>query len=219
MFERHHDKKELVAYEAALANWQGERDTHLALIDMAKEYTGEVTSREVDLESGEALFATVTSVSLIEERRSGGQGQSALGLTIPVGSLGGRAVRYRVGASADHQAEGTPAANAIDTGTLHVTDRRVAFTGATHSRQCPFDELRSVQVGSGATTFLVTNGARPTTVHYGAGLDGWFGFRLELALAHHADELGTLLDHLSEQLRELDGRRPKTPTPRVRHAS
>ncbi len=214
MFERHQAKKDAVIYEAALANWQAERETQAALVDMAKDYSGDTTASGLLLEDGEALFATVTSVSLIEERRSGGHWQSgSTGVSIPVGSLGGRSVRYHVGASRGHYVQGTPAPTAIDSGSAYVTDQRVVFTGLAQTRECRFDKLLSVQVGSGATTFSVSNRQKPTTIHYGAELDGWFGFRLELALAHHRGEVPALVDHLSEQLREIEDRKPKPPAP------
>lgn len=220
MFERHHEKREAVAYEAAMANWQAERDTLAALVDMARVATGESAAGSLALGPDEHLFATVSSVSLIQERRSRGgapNGISGSGPSVP--APGGRVLRYLPGASRGSHLEGTPAPNAIDSGTMHVTDQRVVFEGHTQTRECRFDDLRAVQVGSGATTFAAANGIAPTTIHYGADLDGWFGFRLELAMSHHRGEVPALVDRLSEQLRELEARKPRAPATSVRPVS
>jgi hypothetical protein len=215
MFEKHHAKKLADAYELDLSVWKAERATRADLLSMAETFTGD-TSRDsgLVLEQGEALFATVTSVSLIEERRTGGhyQGDSH-GVSIPVGSIGGRSVRYHVGASRGHYVQGTPAPTAIDSGTVYVTNKRVVFTGDSQTLECRFDKLLSCQATAGATTFSVSNRQKPTTIHYGAELDGWFAFRLELALANYRGTVPDLVQQLTTDLAELDAHQPRPPAP------
>ncbi len=214
MFEKHHAKKLADAYENDLAEWTAERAGQAELLSMAQSFTGDTSAPGFVLKRGEALFATVTSVSLIEERRSGGHFQSgSQGVSIPIGSLGGRTVRYHVGATRGHYVQGTPAPTAIDSGTVYVTNQRVVFTGQAQTRECRFDKLLSCQATSGATTFSVSNRQKPTTIHYGAALDGWFAFRLELAMAHYRGELPALVAQLTGDLAALDAHRPTPPPP------
>ncbi len=214
MFERHHAKQQAEAYRAALATWQDQRDGLAAALALAQGFTGDHTAEGLVLKAGESLFATVTGVGLIEERRAGGHWQGgSSGVSIPVGSLGGRTVRYHVGASRGHYVQGTPTPTAIDTGTVFVTDRRVVFTGAAQTRECRFDKLLGYHADAGSTTFSVSNRQKPTTIHYGAALDDWFAFRLTLALAHGQGQVPALVGQLQAQLAELDARRPAPPPP------
>ena len=214
MFERHHAKKQAEAYTAALGSWQAERDADAALVTLARTFAGETSAEGLVLKRGEALFATVSSVGLIEERRVGGHWQSgSQGVSIPIGSLGGRTVRYHVGATRGHYVQGTPAPIAIDTGTVFVTDQRVVFTGQSQTRECRFDKLLGYQQGAGETTLSVSNRQKPTTIHYGTALDGWFGFHLELALAHYRGDVDALVAQLTQQLAEVEARKPSPPAP------
>ncbi len=110
MFERHKEKVEeehrLAAekaeqehYQTALATWQAERDELANVLQAAATRQGSPSS-EIVLKKGEAVFASITNTSLVEDRRGAGhyEGHSS-GFSIPVGSVGGRSVRYRVGAT------------------------------------------------------------------------------------------------------------------------
>ena len=59
----------------------------------------------------------------------------------------------------------------------------------------------------------MSNRQKPTTIHYGAALDGWFAFRLELAMAHYRGELPALVAQLTGDLAALDAHRPTPPPP------
>lgn len=139
MFEKHKAEKAAKEHEAAVARWTQERDGYAHLLQLAEEFSGSVTT-EIMLKAGEALFYKVTNSSLVEDRSSKGhyQGASA-GVSIPIGSVNGRSVRYRVGASRGHYVQGTPVPTAIDTGTTYVTNQRIVFQGPKQSRECLFD--------------------------------------------------------------------------------
>jgi hypothetical protein len=124
------------------------------------------------LKSGETLFCKVTNVSLVEERRGKGHYQGgSTGFSIPVGSVGGRSVRYRIGASRGHYVQGAPSPTAIDTGTMFVTNQRVVFRGTKQTRECAFAKLIGFQHSvDGSTTFSVSNRQKPTTIHYGPSI-------------------------------------------------
>jgi len=214
VFERHHAKQRAEAYQRALATWQSDRDGLAAALAMAGSFEGERQAEGFVLQRGEGLFATVTGVGLVEERRVGGHWQSGTsGLSVPVGSLGGRTVRYHVGATRGHYVQGAPTPTAIDTGTVRVTDRRLVFTGSAQTRECRFDKLLGYHLDPGRVTVSVSNRQKPTTIDYGAALDDWFGFRLELALAHHQGQVPELVAQLNEQMGQLDARRPVPPPP------
>jgi hypothetical protein len=94
------------------------------------------------LTAGEAVFYKVTGCSLVEDRAGKGhyEGRSQ-GVSIPVGSIGGRSVRYRAGASKGHYVQGKPVSTAVDTGTVYITSRRVIFAGSRQTRECAFTKL------------------------------------------------------------------------------
>jgi hypothetical protein len=72
------------------------------MLDTARTYAG-TGSDELLLADGESLFFTVEGAGLIEERRGPGHWEGgSQGVSVPVASLGGRTVRYRVGASRGH---------------------------------------------------------------------------------------------------------------------
>ena len=195
-----------------MTRWQQERDGQASLLSEAESFPGEQSS-EIILKKGEALFASVTNVSLIEERRGAGQWQGrSSGLSIPIGSIGGRSVRYRVGSSRGHFVQGTPVPTAIDIGTLFITNQRAVFQGARQTRECRFDKLVGIQhTADGSTIFSVSNRQKPTVVHYGPALTDWLDFRLDLALAHYRDEVPALVARLKDDLAMIDAGRPTPP--------
>ncbi len=175
-------------------------------------FAGQPTN-DLVLNRGEALFASVSMASLVEDRRGAGQYQGrSSGVSIPVGSLGGHAVRYHVGASRGHYVQGAPVPTAIDTGTLFITNQRAVFIGSRQTRECTFAKLLGFQHGpDGSTTFAVSNRQKPTTVHYGAQIGGWVDFRLDLALAHYRDTVPALIDRLQADLAAIDQAKPTAP--------
>jgi hypothetical protein len=212
MLTRHREKKAEEQYQADLTEWEAERDASASLLELAQRYAGEPSS-DLLLKPGEALFARVTGASLVEDRRGAGQWQGhSSGVSIPIGSIGGRSVRYRVGASRGHYVQGAPVATAIDTGTILVTNRRVIFQGTRQTRECLFDKMVGFRHDDdGSTTFSVSNRQKPTTVHYGTQIAGWFDFRLDLALAHYRGSVPALTAQLQEQLATLDAAKPPPP--------
>jgi hypothetical protein len=213
MFQQHHAKKAANAYQGDLARWEKERGGYAELLEVAQGYNGSV-SGEIMLGAGETVFYKVTGTALIEERRGKGQYQGrSSGVSIPVSSIGGRSVRYHVGASRGHFVQGAPVATAIDTGTVYITSKRVIFQGARQTRECAFAKLIGFQHDAdGSTTFSVTNRQKPTTIHYGPAISGAFDFRLDLALAHFRGTVGDFVGRLQAELAHLDADRPVAPS-------
>jgi len=213
VFEKHRAKKALKEYQVALAAWQAERDGCAHLLETALHFEG-TGADGLQLGPGEAVFFQVTRAALIEERRGAGQWQGhSAGVSIPIGSLGGHSVRYRVGTTRGHYVQGTPAPTAIDTGTVYVTNQRVVFEGESQTRECRFAKLLGYQHsdGDGSTTFSVSNRQKPVTLHYGPHLSGAFDFRLDLALAHCHGTVPDLVGRLTQDLGRIDGMRPSSP--------
>ena len=106
MFEKHKAKKADELYKTQMDEWQSEHDELTAVLQAATTRQGSPSS-DIVLKSGEAVFASIDGVSLIEDRRGAGHyaGRSQ-GFSIPVGSVGGRSVRYRVGANKGHFVQG-----------------------------------------------------------------------------------------------------------------
>ncbi|HUB70745.1 MAG TPA: hypothetical protein VL984_10005, partial [Acidimicrobiales bacterium] len=202
----------------AFGKWQAERDGYAELLRVAEGFAGSETA-DIMLSPGEALFYKVAGAALIEERSAKGhwQGGSA-GVSVPLGSLHGRAVRYRVGATRGHYVQAAPTLTAIDTGTMYVTNRRVVFAGARQTRECAFAKLIEVRHSDeeGSTTFAVSNRQKPTTVHYGPQLSASFDFRLDLALAHYRGTVAALVGQLTQALAQVDASRPVAPTAAAR---
>lgn len=213
MFENHRAKQAAKEHQEAVVTWQAQRDAYAELLKVAEQFDGS-PSDEIMLGSGEALFFKVAGAGLIEERRGGGHWQGgSTGVSIPIGSIGGRSVRYRIGATRGHYVQGEPAPTAIDTGTIFVTNRRVIFRGAKQTRECDFAKLIGFEHddAGGSTTFSVRNRQKPTTVHYGPKLSGAFDFRLDLALAHFKGTVSDLVTQLQADLAQADAARPAAP--------
>lgn len=209
LFEKYRAKKAAKRYESQMAEWKASRDASAELLALAQNYAGE-DSAEIMLKRGEALFASVTGTGLIEDRRGRGQWQGrSSGVSLPIGSIGGRSIRYHVGASKGHFAQGAAMPTAIDFGTVFITNQRVVFQGAKQTRECRYDKMIGVQhTPDGSTIFSVSNRQKPTTVHYGPELTGWFDFRLDLALAHYRDDVPTLITQLQQDLAAVDAAKP-----------
>jgi hypothetical protein len=206
-------KKEAREHQAAAEAWQAERDAYAELLRTAQTFNG-ASANELMLAPGEAVFYKVTGVSLVEDRKTQGHYQGgSRGVSVPVGSIGGRAVRYRVGASHGHYVQGVTKPTAIDTGTVYVTNKRVIFQGGKQTRECTFAKLLGFHHDDreGSTTFSVSNRQKPTTIHYGPQLSASFDFRLDLAIAHFKGTVPQFVSQLRTELARIDTDRPAGP--------
>jgi hypothetical protein len=220
VFERLREKRRLAqqqkiaaaqraAQQDAATAWQQQHDADQHVLELARDFHGEPTS-EVVLKKGEALFGKLDAASLIEDRAGRGEwrGQSQ-GVSIPIGSLGGRSIRYRVGASRGHYVQGAPVATAIDTGTIFITNRRVIFRGLKQNRECAFDKLISCEhLDSGESVFALSNRQKNTVLHYGPALNDWFRVHYEVAFADYQGTRAQLVAALQAQLAEHERSRP-----------
>jgi hypothetical protein len=207
VFEKHKAKVAAKEYEKALAAWQAQRDGQAELLQTAESFGGVATAGDLLTKPGEAVFLTVTNCALMGQRRAPGQWQGrSQGLSIPVGSIHGRSVRYRVGTTRGHLVQGAMVPTATDTGTVHITNQRVIFTGLKQTRECLFAKLMGFEHAvEGSTTFSVSNRQQPTTIFYGAAAAPTFDFRLDLAMAHFRGTVPAMVETLKQDLAQDRG--------------
>lgn len=214
MFEKHHAKTLAEQYQRDLEHWQELHDSTASALSLAQSYNGE-RSDQLMLKTGEAVFATVANAGLVEERRGAGHyvgGYS--GVSIPIGTIGGHAVRYHVGGTRGHYVQAPPVPTAIDQGTVFITNQRVVFQGSRQTRECAFTKLIGFEhTNDGATVFSVSNRQKPTVIRYGTEIAGWFDFRLDLALAHFKGTVPEMVSKLRTQLAEVDAAKPPPAAP------
>jgi hypothetical protein len=195
--------------EKALQSWRQDRDEASELLNIAQHFEGEDTS-DLLLAKDEKLFLCVTNTALVEERRGQGhfEGRSS-GVSIPIGSIGGRSIRYRVGSSRGQYVQGTPTPTAIDHGNTYITNKRVVFLGSSQTRECLFSKLIGFEHDpAGSTTFSVSNRQKATVISYGAQVGGMFSFRLDLAIAHYRNTLPEFIASLERNLDEVNAHEP-----------
>ena len=199
-------------FDEHLAAWQREHDAEAALIDAAMS-PGTIADGLV-LHKGELAVGTLTNCGLVEERRGQGHYEGgSQGFSIPIGSLGGRTVRYHVAAQRGHFEQGPMAPSVIATGTMFITDQRIVFTGPTQTRECTFTKLVALNRDdqTGTLTIAVSNRQKPTVITYGASVAGWVGFTVDLALSRWRGDDGQFIESLKASLAEIDARRPTPP--------
>jgi hypothetical protein len=198
------------AAQQAQGNWQVERDEAQHLVDLATAMGAGTNETELILQTDETLIGSVRNASLSEEREIGAHfvGGSQ-GVSIPIGSIGGRSVRYRVGGMRGHRVAGVPTPTAIDVGEFFVTDQRLIFEGAKSSKECKLDKLISAHhVESGEITIAVSNRETPTTVYYGPRVAAMVDFYIDLALARFHGQGKTFVQQLVAQVDAIDARKP-----------
>lgn len=211
VFEKHKARKAHEQYESVFAAWQAERSELASVLELASSRTGD-KSTTVILQSGESVFGSIGGVGLVEIRKVGGhfEGGSA-GVSVPIGTINGRSIRYRVGRFRGHYVEGTAQPQAIDRGTLTITNQRFVYMGSSHSIECLFTKLVGIQRLPGALSVSVSNRQKPSVFSFGAALDDWVAFRLDLALAIFNGQGNQFAHEITKQLAELDARKPQDP--------
>jgi len=214
MFRAHQHKKAVAEFDARHAQWVGARD-ELAQVLAIAEQGGPGASEGLLLKRGEQLVAEVAPCGLVEDRKGPGHWQGgSQGVSIPIGSLGGHSVRYRVGQSRGHYIQGDPVPTAVDTGTLYVTSQRAVFVGHKQTRECLYAKLLAVDTSTpGQLVFSVSNRQKATVVDFGDAIARAVGLRLKLALAIYQGSVPELVEELRGLLAELDAHEPAPPPP------
>jgi hypothetical protein len=211
--ERHHAKdvaKLNKGFDAAHAQWQSNLSDLEEMLAQAQQFHGD-SSSEILLKSGERQYVAIAG-SVVEDRA----GQRTFvggsqGVSIPIGSIGGRSVRYRVGRMKGHVVQAPPVATAIDQGRIIVTNQRVVFQGIKQTRECLFAKLVGFEhIDVGDTVVSVSNRQKPTRLRYAPTDSNWFQFGLTLAIA---DNRGQTLEFVEQLSSKVDEQRMAEPQP------
>ena len=199
------------AFRQKMADWQTEYDAAQGLVKTATSLTPGTTTSDLVLKSDEALIGWINGASLIEIRSTGGHyvGGST-GVSIPIGSIGGRSVRYRVGRTSGHYEAGTPSPTAVDVGRFYISDQRMVFVGAKSSKECRYDKLVSLHHSNddGELAIAVSNRQKNTVVHYGPKLGAIVDFWIDLALARFHGQADEFVAKLQANVDELAAQKP-----------
>ncbi len=223
MFEAHKEKKATAQealllqqahneYLAGMQRWNQDVAHLNYMLNIAK---GQPTSgwEDLMLKKGEIGICKLADVSLIEERRGQGHFESgSQGVSFPIGSIGGRSIRYRVGATRGHYEPGQPAPTAIAQGSMFITTQRIIFAGTTRTSECLFAKLIGIQHFDGQISISVSNRQKPTTVSYDSSLNDPVSDFLSLGLSIFNGDQEATVQQLEAQLHELDAAKPVDPT-------
>ena len=208
MFEKHKEQVAAAALDDAKSEWSHRVAAVQSLIDVVSG-AKVLDTNGLLLKPGEVLLGQVQNVGLVEQRSDGGHWQGASqGFSIPIGSIKGRSVRYRIGATRGHYVQGEPHPTAVDHGSLSITNQRIVYQGATKTAECLFTKLLGVQQTSGMIVISVSNRQKPTVVHVGAALDDWTADRISIATSMYQGDKDDVLTHLNEQLAQVNASEP-----------
>jgi len=211
MFEGFRARRIERANQASLRDRQSELDDAQYLLELARGVDGpdRPAAGDLVLHAGELLVGALTNVGLIEDRSVGGHFEAGShGISIPIGSLGGRSVRYRVGRTRGHYVAGAATPTAIDQGSLYITDQRIVFVGSKGAKECRLDKLISVHRDAGEMTIAVSNRSKATTVHYGAAVSDYVQFSVDFALARFHGEGPQFIQRLADRVTQLESAKP-----------
>jgi hypothetical protein len=182
------------------AAWVAKVEDLQGMLQKAQHFQGG-SSSEILLKTKELQYSSIPG-SLIEDRagqRSFVAGHQ--GVSIPIGKIGGRSVRYYAGKTKGHPVQAPPVATVIDRGRIIITNQRVVFQGITQTRESLFSKLVAYEhLDVGDTVISVSNRQKPTRLHYAASVSNEFQFALVLAIASFRIETAALAQELATRL-------------------
>lgn len=185
------------SYPKRHAQWQATRDEATAALDYVTNFTPT---------DGEYF---TTTANLIEQHAGPSQyvGGSQ-GISLPIGSLGGRSVRYRVGAARGHVEAGTLEDRVIDNGRVKVTADAFIFIGSNNTRSMPYAKLVDVTIDGTEVRISSSNRSKPTRLRISAGDITKFLLAAHLAQADLAHSRVDLVADITAQANEIAGQEP-----------
>ncbi len=212
MFEKF--KQRRAAHEASTRHdaWAEELASAQRVVELARNVGSLKDPGDLLLHAGEALIGTVGQAGLIEEHRQGGHYVAgSQGVSIPIGTVAGRSVRYRVGRTKGHYVPGALTPTAVDHGPLYITDQRIVFVGAQHTKECRYDKIVSLHhTPDGVCTIGLSGRVNNVMFRYGGEAAAFVDFCLNLGLARfhgHGDEF---LADAEQQVKDLAAAEPAT---------
>ena len=203
MFQHHKEKKALEEYQVELAHWQSLRDGYAEMVQLAQ------GPGRIRLERDHAAVRRARSRQSHQTRASSRIGEDGRLLGWIAWRLDPRGlprwpdVRYRVGQPpAVITCRASRCRRPSTRATVFITNKRVIFQGAKQTRECLFAKLIGVEHddAAGSTVISVSNRQKPTTIHYGPNIAGWFDFRMDFALAQFKQTVPQLVQSLQTEL-------------------
>lgn len=153
---------------------------------------------------GEATFAVLNGVALIEPRRLPGtyQGRSA-GYSFRIA----KGVNYRIGQSKGTFVQGAEVPTTIDHGSAFVTNQRVVFRGAKATREWAWSKLISLDHDDALpwTSLPVSNRQKTSGLLYDEATTPLIRYRLQQGLVHYQGKVDVLTAELEQRLADLRG--------------
>jgi hypothetical protein len=209
----HQDKKSLKlaakAHEVATqqhAEWQQRYDLAQQLVREAQTNHGQADG-PLMLKKDEFYFGS-SPTSLVEDRAQRSYSAGYRGVSIPVASIHGHAVRYTVGRSAG-SVHTSQVATIVDWGVLHVTNQRLIFVGAKATREHLFAKMISLEYEDNTHILIsVSNRQKPTLLQY--AINDARDLQVTIALAQ-SDATGKRDELVNELQQMLDGIKAQEP--------
>jgi hypothetical protein len=217
--ERRKEAKAEKAAKAAHEVWE-EEVRELAVLYSISSGQSSASVDGLVMKAGEIGVYGMSGASLVEERRQQGHyvGGSQ-GVSFPIGKVGNRPIRYRVGAYRGHYVPGPVEPTVVDHGEFSITSQRIVFRGSSKTSECLFLKLLAIDEFSGGLRISVSNRQKPTTVEFPASLSDRVHGRLTVALALFHGEAEQVKQQLNEQYEQLMKSEPQIPaSPESNHS-
>lgn len=164
--------------QAQHASWRSDMSMAERALTFAVNEKPSASGAPVMLKAGETWWQSF-DVQLVEDRVQTSWTSGHQGISIPVASIGGRSVRYSVGASKGH-VDRTTVATVVDQGRLVITSQRMVYLGAKQTRELLFSKLLGTEWPSpGQIAIAVSNRKAVTLLNYQA----YSAFDLQMTVA------------------------------------
>ncbi|MFB9747187.1 DUF2510 domain-containing protein [Leifsonia shinshuensis] len=194
--------------EKRLASWRSDLSIAERALRFASDEKPSAAGAPVMLKAGETWWQSFP-VQLIEDRVQTSWTSGHQGLSIPVAKIGGRSVRYSVGATKGH-VDRTTVATAVDQGSLIVTSTRLLFLGQKQSRESLFAKLIGVDwPAPGQLAIAVSNRQKVTLLQYQPGYAFDLQMTITLAQADFTGRRDELIHELEQTVAQVRAAQPK----------
>jgi len=175
-----------------------------------KNFQGEADSGGILLKADEILFGDFPCGLVGERPGETKYVGSHSGFSVPIGSLGGRSIRYNFGSSRGHVVRSAPVEAIVDNGRLLITNQRITFVGAKQSRD---NELKKV-VGlthpfRNRLSISSSNRQSITTLNYSASIAESVNRAVLLATAVFQGTRKELCDSITSEIKAQITLEPK----------
>ncbi|GAA1970510.1 DUF2510 domain-containing protein [Microbacterium deminutum] len=130
------------------------------------------------------------------------------GVSIPVGNIGGHAIRYNIGQTHGHIESSSPTPTIVDQGHVAITTSRIIYVGKT-TLEHRFDRLVSYEpVNANEFVLSVTNRQKSTQIHLEREAAIQFAEMLEIAVADYRGTREELITELRASVAQINAQEP-----------